>query len=209
MGLFSFLFGNKSPSNVKVVSDHIWISQKAKFNGVLKELNERSNSESRVILLIAHFSDTLEHLNAIVAKYNGDTPMTATLAENLSIDIATYLKLDESSVIDLIVAERHPLLTVDDKLMQFAKELPCRCRLVHHLSLEDPLLKNFGGETLRGMLKALGMKEHEAIENAMVSRRVTGVQKKIQAQASGNLEANSAMEWMEKNISVGKKADAN
>jgi len=200
MGLFDFLFGGKSPSNVEVVSDRIWISQRAKFSGVLKELNERSNSETRVILLIAHFPDTLAQLNAIVARYKGDTPMTATLAENLSVDIATHLKLDESALIDLIVAERHPLLTVDDKLMQFAQELPCRCRLAHHLSLEDPLLRHYGGESLQGMLKALGMKENEAIESNMVSRRVKGVQKKIQAQALGDSDANSATEWMEKNM---------
>ena len=48
MGLFDFLFGSKSPSNIEVVSDRIWISQNAKFNGVLKELNDRPSTSLNV-----------------------------------------------------------------------------------------------------------------------------------------------------------------
>jgi len=98
------------------------------------------------------------------------------------------------------VAERHPLLTVDDKLMQFAETMPCRCRLTHHLSLEDPLLTKFAGVWVARTLEALGMSEYEMIESNMVSRRIKAAQKKIQAQAIGNSGAGSAAEWMEKNL---------
>lgn len=200
MGLFNSLFGSKPASTVEVVHDRIWMSQQAKLNGVRRELAERSGAGDVAIVLVGHFADTLEQLNAIVAEYQGGTPVMATLAEKLSTDIAARLNLDEKATIDLIVAERHPLVSVDDKLLQFAQGLHCRCRVAHYLSLDDPLLRLFSGEWVKSVLQKLGMTENEAIESSMVSRRVREAQKKIEAHAFGNSKADSAAEWMEKNL---------
>jgi preprotein translocase subunit SecA len=48
------------------------------------------------------------------------------------------------------------------------------------LSLEDDLMRIFAGEWVRGMLTRLGMREGEAIESRMVSRRIEGAQKKVE-----------------------------
>lgn len=200
MGLFGFLFGNKTPSTVETLCDRVWISQLAKFTGVGNELQKRSDLNSDAVLLIAHFDDTLDRLNSIAAEYGGSTPVTATLAQRLSVDIAAGLNLDETARIDFIVAERHPLTSVDDQLMEFAEELPCRCRMTHHLSLEDPLLMMFFDEPVKRILKSMGMTEDESIESGMVSRRIRAAQKKLDAMAFSNTDAHSAAEWMEINI---------
>lgn len=199
MGLFSFLFGSSEPSTVEVLSDRIWMSQQAKWKGIRKEIEERSASGAVVILLVAHFADTLEQLDAIAAQPHGGAPVTATLVEALSNDIAVRLK-DETATIDLIVGERHPLREVDESLLEFAKEVPCRCRVAHHLSLDDPLLKLFSGEWVAGVLKKLGMTENESIQSSMVSRRVKDAQKKIHANAIGDSKVGSAAEWLERNM---------
>ena len=200
MGLFDFLLGNKTASNIEVVDDRIWISQQAKFNGLAKELVERPNSDSVAVLLIGHFSDTVERLDSIAAEYKGDVPVMATLANKLTVDIASKLNLGPKDIIELIVAERHPFLSADEKLLQFADELPCRCRVSHHLALNDPLLKVFCGEWVIRILDSLGMKEDEAIESSMVSRRVKQAQQKIESSAFGNLETESAEKWIKKNM---------
>ena len=46
------------------------------------------------------------------------------------------------------------------------------------LSLEDDLMRMFFGTWVKSILPRLGMKEGEAIESAMVSRRISGAQKK-------------------------------
>ena len=46
-----------------------------------------------------------------------------------------------------------------------------------YLSLEDDLMRIFAGEWVRNVLTRLGMKEGEAIESKMVSRRIEGAQK--------------------------------
>ena len=65
--------------------------------------------------------------------------------------------------------------------------------------MEDPLLKTFAGAWVQNVLRGLGMKENEAIESRMVSRRIRAAQKKIESQAVGDGPARSAEEWMERN----------
>ncbi|MBX7167209.1 MAG: preprotein translocase subunit SecA [Pirellulales bacterium] len=48
------------------------------------------------------------------------------------------------------------------------------------LSLEDDLMRIFGGEWAKNMLTRMGMQEGEAIESRLVSRRIEGAQKKVE-----------------------------
>lgn len=199
MGFFNSLFGGKKRTNIEVVPDRIWMTTEAKFAGLAKEVEERSKSETVVILLVAHFPDVLERLEKIANQRRQYVPVQAVFAGNLDMDLAASLKVDESAVIDIIVAERHPLPSVDDRLEEFADELPCRCRFAHHLSLEDPVIKVFAGEWVQSILEKLGMTEDEAIESNMVSRRIKQAQQKIEGRAFGSLDAESAAQWLEKN----------
>jgi preprotein translocase subunit SecA len=49
-----------------------------------------------------------------------------------------------------------------------------------YLSLEDDLMRIFAGEWVKNVLTRLGMKEGEAIESRMVTRRIEGAQKKVE-----------------------------
>lgn len=196
MGIFDLLFGKRS--SVQLLEDRIWLTQPARYKGVAQQVFE--STDSAVILLIAHFEDTLEQLATIADADSGDVPVQATLAENLSTDIATRLRIDDSATIDLIVAEKHPLLSADEAILQFAEEIPCRCRLVYHLSLEDPVLKLFATEFVHKILDSLGMTEDEPIESRMVGRRIKAAQQKIESTATGNRPAASATEWLELNL---------
>ena len=48
------------------------------------------------------------------------------------------------------------------------------------LSLEDDLMRIFAGEWVKNILTRLGMKEGEAIESKLVTRRIEGAQKKVE-----------------------------
>ena len=172
MGFFDSLFGSKKRTNVEVIPDHIWVTTDAKFAGLAKEAEERSKSETVAILLVAHFPDVLTRLEELASQQTWEVPCQAIPASNLNTDLAASLHLDESAVLDIIVGERHPLPSVDDRLEEFADELPCRCRFSHHVSLEDAVMKIFAGDWVKNVLKQMGMKEDEAIESQMVSRRI-------------------------------------
>ncbi len=199
MGLFDALFGRKKRTNVEVVPDHIWMTTDAKFAGLAREAEERSRSATVAILLVAHFPEVLARLEELASQQAWSVPCKAVLARNLNTDLATSLSLDESAMIDVIVGERHPLPSVDDRLEEFADELPCRCRFSHHLSLEDAVMEVFAGDWVKGVLTKLGMKEDEAIESQLVSRRIRQAQQKIEGRAFGTVDAESAAEWLKKN----------
>lgn len=197
MGLFDLLFGNKR-TNCDIAPDKIWLSTDAKFAGIAKDAAKRSTQQTAAILLVAHFPDTLARLQEIAAN-STSAPTTAALATNLTPDLATGLHLDASTTIEFIVAERHPLASVDAHVETFAASLPCRCRLVHHLSLDDPLMQTFAGGWIGQLLENLGMEENECLESKMISRRIRQAQQKLESKAFGNTPAASAAEWMAKN----------
>jgi len=199
MRFFDFLFGGKKRTNVEVVPDQFWMTTDAKFAGLAKEAEKRSKSETVAILLVAHFPDVLAQLEELADQRTWGVPCKAVPASNLDADIDASLNLDESAIIDIIVGERHPLPSVDDRLEEFADELPCRCRFLHHVSLEDAVMKVFAGDWVKPVLKLMGMKEGEAIESPMVSRGIRRLQQKIEGRAFGSLDAESAAEWLEKN----------
>jgi preprotein translocase subunit SecA len=61
-------------------------------------------------------------------------------------------------------------------------------------------MQQFAGDSVRKTLEKLGMQEDESIESQMVAQRIRGVQQKIQKQVFGNSKAESAQEWLERNI---------
>ena len=199
MGFFDFLFGGGRRTQVENLPDKVWLTIDAKYAGLAKELAERSTSESAAILLVAHFRDVLERLQGIADRCNSSVPTMAVLANNLTNDLAASLEHEESALIDIIGAERHPLASADQRLESFADTLPCRCRVSHHLSLDDPVIEVFAGDWVKDMLGKLGMKEDESIESKMVTRRIRAAQKKIESQAFIADEADSALQWMESN----------
>jgi len=197
MGLFDFIFGSKRQSSVHVADDRIWMTQNAKLSGIKQQL--RQKTESAVILMVAHFEETLQQLRSMIADYHTATSVQLILAKDFESDTAR-LHPDEDSTIDLIIAERHPLKSADDALLLIAESLPCQCRVAYHLSLEDPLFKHFLSGSLETILEQLGMKENEPIESPLITRGVKGAQQKIEKQAFGNSRAKSAAEWLELNM---------
>jgi preprotein translocase subunit SecA len=73
-----------------------------------------------------------------------------------------------------------------------------------YLSLEDDLMRKFGGEWVKNWLMKMGMEANEAIESRMVSRRIEGAQKKVEDRnfeiRKNLLEYDEVMDQQRKNI---------
>lgn len=66
-------------------------------------------------------------------------------------------------------------------------------------SLREPLFQQFGGEKIIQLMKQLGMKEEEVIENAMISKAIKKAQEKIEGKVISELPVRSQLDWIEKN----------
>ena len=200
MGLFDFFFGGGKRSNVNVVPDVIWLNITAKLTGIRKDVVAQSSSGAVGVLLVAHFPDVVDQLYRIAAENGNNIPIKVSLAKDLSTDLVAEWSINESATVAIIVGERHPLPKHDDEVLQFAESLPHQVRLIRHVSLEDPLMKVFAGEWVENLLRRMGMAEDEAIESNMVSRRIKAAQQKIEKEAFGDSDANSAAEWLDANV---------
>ena len=201
MGLFDWF--TSTPSNVTVLDDMIWLTKEAKFKGIMQEVARNPVGEDRphTIILVAHFRDCLDELQKISESVAASRPIIVASADALQSTRTSTISSDEVRPMQIIVGERHPLLSHDDAVLEFARSLPCRCRLVHHVSLEDPLMRAFSGEWVEGILKSLGMAEDEAIKSKMVARRIKAAQQKLASQCMTDFPADSAEKWMERNRS--------
>lgn len=199
-GLFRRLLGARDgASRVEQVADHVWLSSEAKFRGIRKEFEQRSAAGASMIALVAHFPDVLEDLEHIAAEHTGRASVRAVLARQLSAGDTARLPPGESRVLDLIVAERHPLASEDDALLELARSLPFRCRIAYHVSLEDPVMEAFKVESIRALLDRLGATDEEAITHPLVTRSIRRAQERLEADAAGRSDAPSAAEWLQRN----------
>jgi len=196
--LRTVLGGGTPESRVEVLPDRVWISARAKYDGIRRVLEHGLAHDVAAVGLVAHFPDVLAELERIVADH-GSPNARAFLARRLSADAARDLPLAESVTIELIVAERHPLRAVDDELVEFASALPCRCLIMHHLSLDDPLMRRFAAGSVGALLERMGAKPDEPIVHTLIDRSIRRAQEKIAADVRAPMEAASAADWMERN----------
>ncbi len=80
----------------------------------------------------------------------------------------------------IIGTERHESRRVDNQLRGRAGRQGDAGSSRFYLSLEDPLMRIFGGERLGAIMARLNMPEGEAIEHAMVNRSLESAQRKVE-----------------------------
>ena len=220
MGLFDLF---SKPKTFEKLDDAIWLTHAAKQVGILREIEERLGEDDRV-LVVAHFSATLEEACEVFRQTNipfeqeqhkwdsrdisrliqhNESHPFVVLAESLpdTFPGGRQNLVDESApVVSVMVLERHLLSSQDDHVTRFAQSLPGRSRLRFFQSLEDPLIQVFVGDGIRNTLERLGLQQDECIEHRMISRWVQAAQQKVQKQSLGNSKAESAEEWIERNM---------
>ncbi len=200
MGLFDWLTGKRS--NVEVAADRIWLTDKAKLAGIATEVEQALAQAAPpvALFLVAHFQDYLQELQALAEEKGFDAGrVLVALAGDLENRSPPSGIFDHSGSLSFVVGQRHPLLSHDDALLQFARSLPCRCRITHHLSLEEPMMAALAGDWIVEALKRLGMSEDEAIENRAVTRTIRAAQKKVEKMSVGDTPADSVEQWFSLN----------
>ncbi|QDU62297.1 preprotein translocase subunit SecA [Planctomycetes bacterium Pan216] len=80
----------------------------------------------------------------------------------------------------IIGTERHESRRIDNQLRGRSGRQGDPGSSRFFLSLEDDLMRIFAGDWVRAILQRMGMQEGEAIESAMVSRRIAGAQRKVE-----------------------------
>jgi hypothetical protein len=97
----------------------------------------------------------------------------------------------------IVVIERHFLATRDEEIRKFAEALHRPYDLEYHLSLEDALMKKYGGEWVKSLLDRTGMDEATALHSPMISKRIRAAQAQVaQLVKDDYRETDTPEEWL-------------
>ena len=86
----------------------------------------------------------------------------------------------EAGGLHIIGTERHESRRIDNQLRGRAGRQGDPGMSRFYLSLEDPLMRLFASDRVKNMMRALGMKDGEAIEHRMVSNAIEKAQRKVE-----------------------------
>ncbi|SFH71008.1 protein translocase subunit secA [Tindallia magadiensis] len=91
----------------------------------------------------------------------------------------------EAGGLHIIGTERHESRRIDNQLRGRAGRQGDPGSSRFFISLEDDLMRLFGGERMQSMVEKLGMEEDVAIEHAMLSKSIENAQKKVEGRNFG------------------------
>ncbi len=89
-------------------------------------------------------------------------------------------KVRELGGLFILGTERHESRRIDNQLRGRAGRQGDNGVSRFYLSLEDELMRIFGGERITGLMETMGMKDDEVIEHPWLSRSIEGAQKRVE-----------------------------
>lgn len=182
--------------------DVIFLTKNDKFNAVIDDL-EQCYKKGQPVLVGTIAIETSEYLsyllhskaiphNVLNAKQHArEAEIIKEAGHKGKITIATNMagrgtdiKLGEGVVdvggLRIIGTERHESRRIDNQLRGRSGRQGDPGSSKFYVSLEDDLMRIFGGERLKKTMERLGMKEGESIEHRMVSRSIEKAQEKVE-----------------------------
>lgn len=194
------------PTNKPMVRDDqadiVFLNREDKYKAVIEDIKDCTQRGQPVLVgtIAIETSEYISHLlnqeaiphNVLNAKqHSREADIVKEAGERSKITIATNMagrgtdiKLG-AGVYDLgglriIGTERHESRRIDNQLRGRAGRQGDPGSSKFYLSLDDDLMRIFGGETLKKRMARLGMQPGESIEHPMISRSIEKAQEKVE-----------------------------
>ncbi|MEG4810045.1 preprotein translocase subunit SecA [Microcoleus sp. F8-D3] len=151
---------------------------KAAVDFAVKEYGERSLSELQADDIVAIASEKAPTKDPVIQKLREAYNLTRS-----EYDAFTSTEHDEVvklGGLHVIGTERHESRRIDNQLRGRAGRQGDPGSTRFFLSLEDNLLRIFGGERVAGLMKAFNIEDDMPIESGMLTRSLEGAQKKVE-----------------------------
>ena len=183
--------------------DLIYRSRQEKFDAIVDAIVELHQREQPVLVgtISIETSEMLsQRLNKLgiphsvlnAKQHEKEAEIVAQAGQKGKVTIATNMAgrgtdivLGEGVVdlggLHILGTERHESRRIDNQLRGRSGRQGDPGSSRFYLSLEDDLMRLFGSDRIKGLMEKLGLKDGEAIENAMVTRAVEGAQKRVEA----------------------------
>ena len=195
------------PTNEEMIrKDHpdvIFKTRAAKNRAIISQIKELNQNQQPVLVGVASVESS-EFLSSLLkkhkishsvlnAKYHAreaeiiakaGQPGAITIATNMAgrgTDIKLGAGVREKGGLFILGTERNESRRVDNQLRGRSGRQGDPGASRFYLSLEDDLLRIFGGERIANLMSRLKIDEDEAIEHVLISRAIENSQKKVEA----------------------------
>jgi len=101
--------------------------------------------------------------------------------ENESLIKENEKKVKDLGGLSIIGTERHESRRIDNQLRGRAGRQGDPGSTIFFISLQDELMRIFGGDSIDGMLQKLGLKENESIDHPWINKAMERAQKKVES----------------------------
>lgn len=176
-----FNFFHKKENGITVI-DRVWTNTEAKTNWLLNEAKT-----DHALILVFWFEDTLRDFEEKLAEQQVQ-PSPCLLAREVH---GAMLK-DKT----ILFGEHYPLR---EKELALFESLHLK-KVTICSALDEPLFDKLGAGKIISTLKALGIKESEHLEHALISKAIAGAQEKLAGRVTLEQSAKSQAGWMERNL---------
>lgn len=190
------------PMTRKDLPDIIYKTEEAKFRAIVEHVKGiHATGQPALIGTVA--IEKSEYLSALLKQegvphevlnaknHEREAQIIANAGQKGSITIATNMagrgtdiKLGEGvrelGGLTIIGTERHEARRIDNQLRGRAGRQGDPGVSQFFVSLEDELMRRFGGEKMKSMMTTLGLPDDEPIQNAIISKTIESAQSKIE-----------------------------
>ena len=101
--------------------------------------------------------------------------------ENIDEIKVNLKKVKELGGLFILGTERHESRRIDNQLRGRSGRQGDPGSTIFFISLQDELMRIFGGDSIDGMLKKLGLKENESIDHPWINKAMERAQKKVES----------------------------
>ena len=101
--------------------------------------------------------------------------------ENETLVKENEKKVKELGGLSIIGTERHESRRIDNQLRGRSGRQGDPGSTIFFISLQDELMRIFGGDSIDGMLQKLGLKENESIDHPWINKAMERAQKKVES----------------------------
>ena len=187
----------------KDMPDLVYMTEMDKIAAIIEDIKERTANGQPVLVgtISIEKSEVVSNEltkagiahNVLNAKFHANEaaivaqagyPAAVTIATNMAgrgTDISLGEGVAELGGLAIIGTERHESRRIDNQLRGRAGRQGDPGSSQFFLSLEDDLLRIFGGDNIKSFMEKMGLEEDEPINSRMVSNAIQKAQKRVEA----------------------------
>jgi preprotein translocase subunit SecA len=186
----------------KDLADEVYKTEKGKFDAIVQRIKE-VNAKGQPMLVGTIAIEKSEYLSALLNRegvkhevlnakqhekealiiINAGQKGSVTIATNMAgrgTDIKLGEGVRELGGLMIVGTERHEARRIDNQLRGRAGRQGDPGVSQFYVSLEDELMRRFGGDKMKNMMDRLGLPEDQPIQNGIISKTIENAQSKIE-----------------------------